>query len=51
MCIVYYFTESQPVSFADWERIDRVERRRGEVSGKPREKIVSIEEMMRIVNE
>ena len=43
--------EFRPVSFADWEKIDRVECERGRKLGKPREKIVSTEEMLRIINE
>jgi adrenodoxin-NADP+ reductase len=36
------------VPFSGWERIDREEQRRGAVNEKPREKITSIEEMLRI---
>ncbi|XP_048575740.1 NADPH:adrenodoxin oxidoreductase, mitochondrial isoform X2 [Nematostella vectensis] len=36
------------VSFTQWERIDQLEIKRGESKGKPREKIVSVEEMMGI---
>ena len=43
--------EFQPVSFANWEKIDLVECERGRKLGKPREKIVSTEEMLRIINE
>lgn len=38
----------KPVTFSDWEKIDQVETRRGESSGKPREKILSVEEMLRV---
>ncbi|XP_067005903.2 NADPH:adrenodoxin oxidoreductase, mitochondrial [Anabrus simplex] len=38
----------QTVSFADWERIDKVEVARGKKLGKPREKIVDIAEMLAI---
>lgn len=34
----------------DWRRIDEVERERGERLGKPREKIVSVEEMLRVLD-
>ncbi|KAM9837265.1 NADPH:adrenodoxin oxidoreductase, mitochondrial [Aulostomus maculatus] len=36
----------KPVTFCDWEKIDGVETRRGEVSGKPREKLLTVEEML-----
>jgi NADPH-dependent glutamate synthase beta subunit-like oxidoreductase len=36
-------------NYADWQRIDQEERRRGEALGKPREKITSIEEMLNLV--
>jgi len=35
--------------FSDWERIDRVEVERGRAKGKPREKVVSLKEMMEII--
>jgi adrenodoxin-NADP+ reductase len=38
----------QVVSFADWQRIDDEEVRRGQELGKPREKITSIPEMLRV---
>ncbi|XP_071442271.1 NADPH:adrenodoxin oxidoreductase, mitochondrial [Hetaerina americana] len=38
----------QTVSFSDWEKIDEEEKRRGKEIGKPREKIVSVEEMLSI---
>jgi len=37
------------VSWKEWERIDRVERERGREKGKLREKITSVEEMLRII--
>lgn len=37
------------VSWADWEKIDQEERRRGKLNNKPREKIVSIAEMLDLV--
>ncbi|HEX9482478.1 MAG TPA: NADP oxidoreductase, partial [Solirubrobacteraceae bacterium] len=42
--------ERQPrlVSYEGWEAIDRHERARGEASGRPRVKVTSIEEMLRI---
>lgn len=36
----------KPVMFSDWEKIDQVETQRGEAIGKPREKILSVEEML-----
>ena len=38
------------VSFADWKRIDDEEVRRGAVSGKPREKIVLLEDIWAILD-
>lgn len=37
----------KPVTFSDWEKIDSLERRRGEACGKPREKLLTVEEMLR----
>ncbi|NXU69977.1 ADRO protein, partial [Horornis vulcanius] len=39
----------RPVSFSDWEKIDAAEVARGKAAGKPREKIVDPEEMLRII--
>ncbi|KAG7232856.1 hypothetical protein INR49_008024 [Caranx melampygus] len=36
------------VRFSDWEKIDRVEMSRGEASGKPREKLLTVEEMLQV---
>ncbi|XP_021941049.1 NADPH:adrenodoxin oxidoreductase, mitochondrial isoform X2 [Zootermopsis nevadensis] len=36
------------VSWKDWERVDAVERSRGEKVGKPREKIVDVQEMLAV---
>lgn len=38
----------QIVSYEDWEKIDKVEQERGKNCGKPREKIVDINEMLEI---
>jgi len=38
------------VSLDDWNRIDAEEMRRGEMTGKTREKIVRVEEMVRVAN-
>jgi ferredoxin/flavodoxin---NADP+ reductase len=37
------------VSFEDWLALDAVERERGAAAGKPREKLTSIEEMLRLL--
>ncbi|XP_062495856.1 NADPH:adrenodoxin oxidoreductase, mitochondrial isoform X1 [Pezoporus occidentalis] len=39
----------RPVSFSDWEKIDAAEMARGKAAGKPREKIVDLQEMLRII--
>ncbi|KAJ8399742.1 hypothetical protein AAFF_G00408470 [Aldrovandia affinis] len=36
-----------PVSFSDWEKIDSEETRRGKAAGKPREKLLEVEEMLK----
>ncbi|XP_065193332.1 NADPH:adrenodoxin oxidoreductase, mitochondrial-like [Sycon ciliatum] len=38
----------QVVTFSDWERINAVEVERGQVIGKPREKVVDVDEMLAI---
>ena len=38
----------QVVSFADWQRVDAQEVKRGQALGKPRDKIVSVDEMLQI---
>uniref|UniRef100_A0A3P9HFF7 NADPH:adrenodoxin oxidoreductase, mitochondrial n=1 Tax=Oryzias latipes TaxID=8090 RepID=A0A3P9HFF7_ORYLA len=38
----------EPVVFSDWEKIDSLEVRRGEACGKPREKLLSVEEMLAV---
>lgn len=38
----------KPVTFSDWEKIDNVETKRGESSGKPREKLLTVEEMLQV---
>lgn len=41
----------RPVSWEDWTKIDKVERERGAMNGgKPREKIVSVEDMLRVLD-
>ncbi|XP_056432738.1 NADPH:adrenodoxin oxidoreductase, mitochondrial-like [Gadus chalcogrammus] len=37
----------KPVSFSDWEKINQEERRRGAAQGKPREKLLDVEETAR----
>jgi ferredoxin--NADP+ reductase len=39
-------SDSQVVSYADWRRIDAEEQRRGTASGKPREKITRVSDML-----
>uniref|UniRef100_A0A8C3J1R9 NADPH:adrenodoxin oxidoreductase, mitochondrial n=1 Tax=Calidris pygmaea TaxID=425635 RepID=A0A8C3J1R9_9CHAR len=39
----------RPVSFSDWEKIDAAEVARGKAAGKPREKIVDPQEMLRLI--
>ncbi|MBF8268399.1 MAG: FAD-dependent pyridine nucleotide-disulfide oxidoreductase [Gammaproteobacteria bacterium] len=39
----------RPISFSDWKKIDNEEISRGQPLGKPREKITSIQECLRIV--
>uniref|UniRef100_A0A3B4AU93 NADPH:adrenodoxin oxidoreductase, mitochondrial n=1 Tax=Periophthalmus magnuspinnatus TaxID=409849 RepID=A0A3B4AU93_9GOBI len=38
----------KPVTFSDWEKIDQVESQRGEAVGKPREKLLTVEEMLEV---
>lgn len=38
----------KPVTFSQWEKIDGVEMRRGEAIGKPREKLLTVEEMLQV---
>ena len=38
----------QIVKFQDWEKIDKEEQERGKARNKPREKIVSVEEMLKV---
>ncbi|XP_070708290.1 NADPH:adrenodoxin oxidoreductase, mitochondrial [Pempheris klunzingeri] len=40
----------KPVSFSDWEKIDSVEVRRGEATGKPREKLLAVDEMLQVAH-
>ena len=38
------------VTWREWEEIDRVEKERGAALGKPREKVTTVAEMLRIVS-
>lgn len=38
----------KPVTFSDWEKIDNMEMKRGEADGKPREKLLTVEEMLQV---
>lgn len=40
----------KPVLFSDWEKIDSVETSRGEAAGKPREKLLTVEEMLQVAH-
>ncbi|XP_061912257.1 NADPH:adrenodoxin oxidoreductase, mitochondrial isoform X1 [Entelurus aequoreus] len=40
--------EIKPVTFSGWEKIDRVETMRGGSTGKPREKLLTVEEMLQL---
>ena len=42
--------QSKNVSWEDWEKIDTEESRRGEAIGKPREKIWTVEEMLKVAH-
>ena len=42
--------QGETVSWEDWVRIDIEESRRGEVVGKPREKVWTVEEMLKIAH-
>ncbi|KAK2873326.1 hypothetical protein FQN49_002440 [Arthroderma sp. PD_2] len=39
----------QPTSWKDWEEIDRIEKDRGQVKGKPREKFVQVSDMLDVI--
>lgn len=39
----------EPVLFQDWERIDEEEQRRGKLSNKPREKLISVDEILKMI--
>ena len=36
----------RPVSFDDWQKIDQIEKAKGETYGKPREKFTNVPDMM-----
>ena len=38
------------ISFDDWKRIDRIERERGEAQGRPRRKVLDLEELRLIAH-
>jgi ferredoxin--NADP+ reductase len=40
----------QVTTFEDWQYLDRIDKDRGRPHGKPREKIISVEEMLQLVN-
>lgn len=39
----------QPISFSDWEKLDAKEVSRGQGAGKPREKLLDPQEMLRLL--
>ncbi|XP_012588609.1 PREDICTED: NADPH:adrenodoxin oxidoreductase, mitochondrial isoform X2 [Condylura cristata] len=39
----------QPISFSDWEKLDAAEVSRGQAAGKPREKLLDPQEMLRLL--
>lgn len=39
----------QPISFSDWEKLDAEEMSRGQGAGKPREKLLDPQEMLRLL--
>jgi len=49
-CTLFIFSPAgvKPVTFSDWEKIDGVEVSRGEAVGKPREKLLTVEEMLQV---
>lgn len=44
-------TGVKPVLFSDWEKIDSVEASKGEAIGKPREKILTVQEMLQVAHQ
>ena len=42
--------DKQVISYEDWKLVDKVEKERGQEKGKTREKILSKDEMLRIIN-
>ena len=45
------FLGVRPVFFDQWNLIDQVEQERGRELGKPREKIISVQEMLNVAHE
>lgn len=44
-------TGVKPVVFSDWEKIDMVETSKGEGVGKPREKLLTVQEMLQVAHQ
>ena len=44
-----YRGDKRVVDWSAWEQIDRVEKERGRAKGKLREKITSVEEMLKVI--
>ena len=47
---MYGNTGVRPVTFSDWQKIDAVEKSRGAKCGKPRQKIVDINDMLHVAH-
>lgn len=47
---LFVFLGVQTVSFDDWKKIDSIEMSQGKLIGKPREKMVVISEILKLVN-
>ena len=45
-----YIAGVDVVTFSEWEKIDSLERSRGAERGKPREKIVDVQEMLTVAH-
>lgn len=43
-------TGVKPVIFSDWEKIDNLETSKGEAIGKPREKLLTVQEMLQVAH-
>ena len=48
LSVCFLFVGVRPVFFDQWRKIDQVEQERGSKLGKPREKIIKVQEMLDI---